>query len=445
MVFYILFFIFYIFFGWFKPKYALGLILLLLPTYQIKFQIWQIPFTFLELMILILFVCRAVKKIKNKISKIKNNQSTDGQIPIKNLKRGSGNWFWLTLVWLAVATVSMFIAPDLRAAAGVWKAYFLEPNLFLIVFIDLIKNKQDLKIIYAAIFFLVYSLGVVCFYQKMIGQGMLSVETLGADKTLRPTGLFSHPNFLGLFLGPLIVLAFGQIVNFEPKKFLTPINSLIILFLGVGALFFARSEGAIIGVVAGIVFYLLFFKKIRKYVLIGLVAIVLLVAVCSTPRQYFLEKAFLRDLSGQFRLNIWNGAASLLKTSPILGVGLDGYEKLIPDYQAKNFIANSGEKLFAPPQPYPHNLFLAIWLEMGLTGLVIFLWMIVKFFKQGFENIKKEPVLAASIMGAMVCILVHGSVDTPYFKNDLAILFWLIIGMGVVVNNFRKEELIKEK
>jgi putative inorganic carbon (HCO3(-)) transporter len=443
MVFYILFFIFYIFFGWFKPKYALGLILLLLPTYQIKFQIWQIPFTFLEAMVLILFICWAVRKIKDKISKIKNNQSTDGQISIKNLKRD--NWFWLILVWLAVATVSMFIAPDLRAAAGVWKAYFLEPILFLIIFVDLIRNKQDLKIIYAAILFLVYSLGVVVFYQKMTGQGVLSVETLGADKILRPTGLFSHPNFLGLFLGPLIVLAFSQIVNFEPKKFLTPINSLILLFLGVGALFFARSEGAIIGLAAGIVFYLLFFKKIRKYVLIGLVAAVLLAAVYPTPRQYFLEKAFLRDLSGQFRLNIWSGATSLLKTSPILGVGLDGYEKLISDYQAKNFIANNGEKLFAPPQPYPHNLFLAIWLEMGLAGLVVFLWMIVKFFKQGFEDIKKEPVLTASVMGAMVCVLVHGLVDTPYFKNDLAILFWLIIGMGMVVNNLKKEELIKGK
>lgn len=424
MIFYFLFFILYFFLSWNKPKYALGLILLLLPTYQIKFQILNIPLTFLEIMILILFISYFAFDFSR----------------IREIKQIFRNWFWLICLWLLIATISMFIAPNLRSAAGVWKAYFLEPILFLMVFINLVKNKQDLKIVYAAIFFLIYGLGVVVLYQRLIGQGVLSVESLGADKILRPTGLFPHPNFLGLFLGPLIVLAFGQIVHSESKKFLTPLNGLILLFLGVGSLLFARSEGAIVGMAAGIIFYLLFFQKIRKYILIGLVAVILLTTIYPASRQFFLEKVLLHDLSGQFRLNIWRGAASLLKVSPILGVGLDGYERLIPNYQAKNFITNSGEQLFAPPQPYPHNLFLTIWLEMGIAGLVVFLLMIAKFFKQGLGNIKKEPILAASVMGAMVCILVHGLVDTPYFKNDLAILFWLIIGIMILINNFRGEE-----
>jgi len=29
----------------------------------------------------------------------------------------------------------------------------------------------------------------------------------------------------------------------------------------------------------------------------------------------------------------------------------------------------------------------------------------------------------------MFVILIHGLVDVPYFKNDLAILFWLIFGI----------------
>ena len=32
----------------------------------------------------------------------------------------------------------------------------------------------------------------------------------------------------------------------------------------------------------------------------------------------------------------------------------------------------------------------------------------------------------------MVVLLVHGLVDTPYFKNDLSVLFWLIIGLGII-------------
>ena len=404
--------------AWFKPKYALGVILALLPTYQIQFQILNIPFTFLEAMILLLFVIYFGKNIKK----------------IKEIKEQFEGWQWPIMAWLIIATVSIFISPDLRAAAGVWKAYFIEPILFLILLLILIKDKKDLKIIYAAIFFLIYYLGFYTLYQKLTGGGVVSLESLGGEKIIRATGLFSHPNFLGLFLGPLIVLAFGKIVNFEPKKFLTPLNSFILLLLGVGALFFSRSEGAIIGVAAGLIFYLLFFKKLRKYVLIGLAAIVLLVAIYPVPRQYFSEKALLQDLSGQFRLNIWNGAISLLKTSPVLGVGLDGYEKLIPDYQAKNFIADTGEKLFAPPQPYPHNLFLAVWLELGLAGLIVFVWILIKFFIRGFKDLKNDDILLNSAaMGAMVVVLIHGLVDTPYFKNDLSIIFWLIIGLMIIL------------
>lgn len=406
------------FLAWFKPKYALGAVLALLPTYQIQFQILNIPFTFLEAMILLLFVIYFGKNIKK----------------IKEIKEQFEGWQWPIMAWLVVATVSMFISPDLRAAAGVWKAYFIEPVLFLILLLSLIKDRKDLQIIYAAVFFSVYYLGFFALYQKLSGGGVLSLEVWGGEKILRVTGLFPHPNFLGLFLGPLIVLAFGQIVNFESKKFLSPLNGFILLFLGISALFFSRSEGAIIGVAAGLIFYLLFFKKIRKYVLIGLTVAVLLVAIYPIPRQYFLEKALLRDLSGQFRVNIWRGATSLLKTSPILGVGLDGYEKLIPDYQAKNFIADNGEKLFAPPQPYPHNLFLTVWLETGLAGLLVLVWILIKFFIQGFKDLKNDDIiLNSAAMGAMVVVLIHGLVDTPYFKNDLAIVFWLIVGLMIIL------------
>jgi hypothetical protein len=30
-------------------------------------------------------------------------------------------------------------------------------------------------------------------------------------------------------------------------------------------------------------------------------------------------------------------------------------------------------------------------------------------------------------------ILVHGLVDTTYWKNDLAVMFWIIIGMMAII------------
>ncbi|MDD5173088.1 MAG: O-antigen ligase family protein [Patescibacteria group bacterium] len=421
MIFYFLFFIFYIFLSWFKPRHALYLTLFLLPTYQIKFSFVGIPFTFLELMILILFMVWLIKRFNN--------------LTIKRFNNLLSGWRWLICLWLLVATISMFVAPELRAAAGVWRAYFIEPAMFLIVLLDLIKNDQDKKTLIFTLGLSAFCCSVWAILQKWLGGGVFSTEVWGRAQVWRATGPFSHPNFLGLYLAPLIVLVAGGIVNFR-GKIRSVVCCFVFLFITFWALVLARSEGALIGVFAGLAFWGVVLKKTRKYVLTGLIIAFLLIMVWPFSRQYFLEKALLQDLSGQFRLNIWSGAVSLLKVSPVLGAGLDGYERLIPDYQANSFIARDGRNFYAPPQPYPHNLFLAIWLEVGLVGLIVFVWILIRFFKQGFKNLEnRDIILNGAVMGAMVCILVHGLVDTPYFKNDLAVVFWLIIGLRIVLKD----------
>ncbi len=35
----------------------------------------------------------------------------------------------------------------------------------------------------------------------------------------------------------------------------------------------------------------------------------------------------------------------------------------------------------------------------------------------------------------MTALLIHGLVDVPYFKNDLAMLFWIIYALGLTVQS----------
>ena len=39
------------------------------------------------------------------------------------------------------------------------------------------------------------------------------------------------------------------------------------------------------------------------------------------------------------------------------------------------------------------------------------------------------------VMGAMIVIVVHGIVDVPYFKNDLALIFWALLAMIGSIKN----------
>ena len=92
---------------------------------------------------------------------------------------------------------------------------------------------------------------------------------------------------------------------------------------------------------------------------------------------------------------------------------------------------------------YPHNIFLNFWTELGLAGMVLFIWIIGKYLAISIRNLKLEirnskfkenKYLVIGLMCSMVVVIIHGIVDVPYFKNDLAAMFWLLIAMMGFVN-----------
>ena len=41
----------------------------------------------------------------------------------------------------------------------------------------------------------------------------------------------------------------------------------------------------------------------------------------------------------------------------------------------------------------------------------------------------------------MTVIIIHGLVDVPYFKNDLAVMFWALLAiMGIISLELEKEK-----
>ncbi|MCF7906669.1 O-antigen ligase family protein [Patescibacteria group bacterium] len=432
ITYFILFFsLFFFWLSWNYQKYSLFLILALLPAYQIRWQLFGIPLTFLEILILISFLVWLIKKIKIKEKifslAIKKNRST----------------LALFFFWVLVSGGAIFLSPVGRAGAGFWKAYFLEPFLFLIVFLDVLKKKKDFLWAGAA---LVSSGIIVCFYslcQKIVGQGVWSTEVWGQSQILRVTGFFSHPNFLGLYLAPLFILGLGLIFfQFRKEKIKLVLSTFLLLILCGLSFIFARAEGAIVAIILILFLGGLIYAPARKWTLVLFLIFVLLISFYPSFRSGIAEKVFLRDLSGRLRINIWQGAWQIIKDGPILGQGLGGYQVLAPQYQKPYYGPDGSGLVSVETHPYPHNLFLALWLELGLLGLVIFFLILFRFFEIGFRKIREEPILVGSLMGAMLVILIYGLVDTPYFKNDLAILFWVIIGLMMGIKNLKNKKAI---
>lgn len=84
--------------------------------------------------------------------------------------------------------------------------------------------------------------------------------------------------------------------------------------------------------------------------------------------------------------------------------------------------------------PQPHNLYLAFWLQTGLFGFAAFLGLVAVFFRRTSMGVRTEDpfrrVLAHSLVCAMIAVLAHGLVDTPYWKNDLGFLWWSLFALA---------------
>ncbi len=389
-----------------RPIQAIALTITLLPTYLFRSQVWFLPFTFLELCILITFCGWIIKLIFQRY-----------QLPVTSYQL----YRWPIILILFGATVALMIAPDLRAAAGLWKAYFIEPIMLFVVAANVIQTKKDKAAVLWALGISTLLISLLAIYQKLTGFGIFEPSWVAVEHR-RVTSIFSSPNAVGLFLGPIVTIYFGWLMS-EFKKFWATLLKLLIILPALLAIYFTVSQGTWLGLAAAIVF-LLFFGWNKKWTAAMIALIIILTMLLPLTRQLIWPIINFSDASGQNRLTLIQMSFQYLSTNPknfVLGAGILGFVEI------QNRLR---EPLKMEALLYPHNFILNFWLEIGLVGLVGFSWLIIKFFRHGYQKFKSRGNwLTLGILAGMVAILVHGLIDVPYFKNDLAVLFWILIAL----------------
>jgi O-antigen ligase len=453
----ILIVLFTLFFTWiacWRLDWAITLCVLLLPTYLLRFQVGFLPMTVLEVMVLVVFVVWLLKTLNNEL---RTKNKTAGVQSSTFVVQGYGwPWKWLIIFWVLAGIVAVLISPDTRQALGLWKAYILEPILFFMVFVNTIKTARQTRAIIWAFGVLVVIVGFIALLQYA---GLLGISfPYGTQTPMRATSVFPFPTAIGKLLGPIVALFLGIVLArgskgkqglsgeaIEKKQALLPyLFPWGVLAFGAMALLFSFSRGAIIGVFASLIF-ISFFSQWKKW-LWGLIVIVIILSLAVPfTRHEIFSIVSTKDTSADVHMVMWKGAVRIIKASPITGTGLASFPVVYEKYKEASHV-----EFF----PNPDELYLTLWIEMGLAGLALFAWITVRFFWEGARvlrdlepgTLNQEPdgmsskfkvqssKLAVALMAAMVAVLVHGFFDTPYFKNDLAIAFWALVGLMVVLS-----------
>jgi len=424
----IFFAVFFAWVAWWKLDWAVVLTILFLPTYLLRFQVWFVPMTILEVMVLVVFVVWVVKYILGRGAKASSTQVGGIIWP----------WKWLTIFWVLAGIVAVVVSPDIRQALGLWKAYILEPVLFFIVFVNTIKTPPQIRSVIWAFGALAVFIGFVALLQYA---GLVGIPSpYDTQIPRRATSVFPFPTAVGKLLGPLVVLFLGLILVRDDKGNEGLVGGVVggkqlwlprlfpwgVLAFGAIALLFSFSRGAIIGVLAGLIF-ISFFSRWRKWLWAGVVVVVILCLIVPFTRHELFSLISTQDTSADVHVVMWKGAVRIIKDNPLVGTGLASFPVVYEKYKEA-----SHTEFF----PNPDELYLTLWIEMGLAGLIIFLWLVVKYFRVGVGLLRKNffSGYAVGLMAAIVTLLVHGFFDTPYFKNDLAVAFWILVGLLIILS-----------
>jgi putative inorganic carbon (HCO3(-)) transporter len=378
---------------YFRPTFGLGLILALLPTYLIRYQILGIPTTFLELMLAVFLIIIFLSNLYN----------------FPYLKK-LGSIHWLILTFVVAGIISVFVSPDKHAAIGVFKAFIVEPVLFFYAVSLIIRKPTDLTTPLNLLFLgaIVVSVFGILQYATFIH---LPLKFWGTGEEVeRIVSVFDYPNALSLYLAPLIAFFLAAFIYDE--KILNRRNLVIGLIVMISALILTFSRGAWLAL-ALTIFVLLVNRYPLKRVLTGVCLLTALVFVVPATRQRLFLIA--RDSSSNARIDLMTAALTKLEQSPILGNGLAGFRTTLAEQNFPGEILN-----------YPHNIFFNFWLEMGILGLISFLGIIIVSARRYLLNKTWYTIAAVAFMFTLI---VHGLVDVPYFKNDLSVLFWFVISI----------------
>jgi len=399
------------------------LIIILLPTYQIRWSLLGVPMTFLELLILAL----ALGWVYHLVS-------------TKTLPRFFAKKYrvvhMFTILVLITSTISLFIAPDLRAAAGIYKAYIIEPILFFIISFDVLKSKASYTM-------LVYSLGITSLYislwgimQSLFGFGLLE-ENYQGGINYRITSVFAYPNAVGLFVAPIVALFtpkfFEELPSYKQYKKSLLFSGGVIIF-GIIAILLAETEAAFVAYILMLGCYFLYKTKYRLTALLtGITASYFFTKTFPEITNKIIAKLTLQDFSGHIRRHIYTETAHMLDSVGIWGAGLAGYKTAMqPIHQDIIWIG----KVLQPVEIYlyPHSIWFNFYSELGFFGAITIISGVIFLSVTLIYALFRKSTSAKYSMMALAALIVwgvHGLVDVPFFKNDLAILFWLLIALGI--------------
>ncbi len=256
---------------------------------------------------------------------------------------------------------------------------------------------------------------------------------------VRPPGTLGYVSYFATYLLS-VIFAGAALVLVEPKLFWRLVGAVAVV-AGCVALVLTGTRAAMLGLLGGVCFLLLWFRPaLRARVLGGFLAFALGMALFyfSPPGELLRSRTrwFIEDPRGGSRPLLWRDSLRMAAARWAAGWGPETFSIYFPRYQ-------SAELARAYPEFYqesPHNIFLDTFATQGAPGLVL----LAAVTALGFlclHRSRREPEIAiysAGLGAALIAILI--SQQFTSFTVPTAVYFYVTIALLVALSPNREQE-----
>ena len=340
------------------------------------------------------------------------------------------------LVFAFFSAVGVGVAPDRSEGIRVF-CFFLAAFLFCAAIAGSVTDERRLKKLLAFIYVGVVAAAAVAIVQRFTG---VSVSTSLTDVMTnrgmpgRVYSVYENPNNYAEIIVLLFPAAAAWCTMLEEKY--QRIYAMAGLVLPVVALLMTYSRSGWISFALAAVVFLFFYQKkvLPVFFLLALLAVPLLP---QTVWNRILTIGSKLDSSNMYRIYIWNAVLDMLGDYGLIGIGL-GPGNFRPVY-----LLYCVE--YAEPAPHAHMLYLEVWIEMGLLGIVSYLTYYLTIVRNAVANLAQasKPVRMTLIAGvsSLTGIAFLASAEYIWYYPRVLFCFFILTGIMAACVSMTKERI----
>ena len=442
--------------AWYRLSFAVALLPITIPYYYFEKPIYS-HYQF-ELAEITLYVCLAIALVQLFLRR----NTWDYRLAWRAVRERLGPFAIPILVFVLAAAISIVIAFEHWYALRAFREEIVAPLLYLLLVFYCLRSRQDVARLLLALFasaFIVSLQGLVQYY---FFRNTIAPDP---DGVRRVHALFGSANNVGLFFDYSLPIGLALLISGHHEVFGFLKTWGVRIAIGIAllpmllVLYLTQSGGAWVAIgCAALFIVLLSLPNQRIFWLSCLGLLVVALAGGFVLRHHIID--FLnRHLSvngvSTFtkRLYLWESALKMIRARPLFGFGLDNW---LCYYSANTVCVNPAMNLHhywvlyipgthtftglsdEPTLSHPHNIFLHVWVSMGIFGLLafvavlaLFAWLFTRILKtlQAVGG-EKRAALRWMLVGAgaaMLAGIVQGQVDSSFLAQDMAFCFWTLM------------------